>query len=405
MKTFKIFTLGCKVNQYDTQSIREKLLSRGFAEANNGKKCGYHIINTCTVTASADRQSRLLIRSCVRASPRAKVIVTGCLVEKDVNALATIPGIDFIVSKSFFPQGISSFSGRTRAFLKIQDGCNNFCSYCKVPLVRGISKSRPLKEIVKEAEALVKNGFKEIVLSGICLGSYGLDLEPKLNLIDAIEGMEKIDGLLRLRLSSIEAFSVSDELIDKIAKSKKICPHLHIPIQSGDDGVLEKMNRQYTAGYYLNLIKKIRKHIPKIAITTDVLVGFPGEGRMNFENTVNLVRRIKPLKAHIFPYSKRQGTIAAANFKDEVNQHIIKERISRLNTIAESCSLKYKEQFIGNRMQVLIEGASKENPGYWEGYTDNYIRVIVKSKRRLKNKPIILKLKKLFNDFVLGGFN
>ncbi len=237
------------------------------------------------------------------------------------------------------------------------------------------------------------------MLCGICLGSYGKDLSGRKNLVNVIEELEKIEGLLRIRLSSIEAGDITAELIDKMAQSKKLCPHLHIPIQSGDSEILKKMNRNYCREDYLNLIKKIKNSIPEIAITTDVLVGFPGEREDNFQNTVNLIGEIVPLRAHIFPYSKRLGTPAAV-LKDKINPLVIKERILRLVVISKKCALAYKERFLNKEMDMLIEGRSKKNNKYWGGYTDNYIKVWVESDKNLKNKLIRVKLKKINKDCI-----
>lgn len=416
MKTVKFFTLGCKVNQYDTQSIRERFVNAGFKEIDNGRKADTYVINTCTVTASADRKSRYFIHYAYRRNPKARIIVTGCYTVLDSDEIAKIPGVTHIIKNQDKDRilellnehnelneqneiGISNFSGHTRAFLKIQNGCNNFCSYCKVPRVRGTSRSRPLDEIVQEANRLAKNGFKEIVLCGICLGSYGKDLQGQKKLVDVIEALEKIEGLLRIRLSSIEAGDISDELIQKMVQSKKLCQHLHIPMQSGDNGILKKMNRNYCREDYLNLIKKIKNSIPEIAITTDVLVGFPGEREDNFQNTINLIGEIVPLRAHIFPYSKRLGTPAAV-LKDKINPLVIKERILRLAVISKKCALAYKERFLNKEMDMLIEGRSKKNNKYWEGYTDNYIKVRVKSDKNLKNQLIRARLKKISKDCI-----
>lgn len=392
MPTIKFYTLGCKVNQYDTQSIRESFLRQGYKEVKNNQKAQTYLINTCTVTSSADRKSREIIRRAIKENPKAKVIVTGCLVEKDRGMVSAIKGVSLVISKSFFTDGISGFKGHTRAFLKIQDGCNNFCSYCKVPLVRGRSRSRPLEEIVKDAKALVKKGFKEIVLTGICLGAYGKDIGKGtgrgIDLIRVIEKLEKIKGLLRIRLSSIEAGDVTDELIDKMAESKKLCPHLHIPIQSGDDEILKRMKRKYSRRSYINLINKIKKRVLDIAITTDCLVGFPGETEENFSNTLKLIEKIVPLKVHIFPYSERKGTYAADKFKDLLPPEVIKERISRIKSLADSCRLEFKKQFKGRKLPILFERLSKERKGYWEGYAHNYIKALRKSASPLKNKII-----------------
>ncbi len=401
METIKFLTLGCKVNQYETQSIRERFLNSGFKEVHNGFKAGNYLVNTCTVTAIADQKSRESIRRCIKANPKARVIVTGCLVEKDASSLVSIKGIDYLISKRFFPAGIRCFYGHTRAFLKIQDGCDNFCSYCKVPLVRGRSRSRLPGEILAEAKALAAEGFKEIVLTGICLGSFGRDLFPETSLSELIQKLEDIDGLLRIRLSSIEAKDLSDELIDTIAASGKVCHHLHIPIQSGDDQILRRMNRKYSHKDYLALIKKILRYIPDIAITTDCLVGFPSETEKQFQNTADLLKKIQPLRTHIFPYSPRLGT-SAFDADQVLDPSAIKNRCQKLKILAQSCSRAYRRKFINKELLVLFEGPSKGKSGYWEGYSDNYIKVLVKSRLRLANQVKQVKTRKIRDDFLLG---
>jgi len=403
MPTIKFHTLGCKVNQYDTQSIRERFLEHGFREAGPGEKSDFYLINTCTVTAIADQKSRGIIHRCINENPGAKVIVTGCLVKKDRSRLTKIKGVSFIIEKSFFAEGISNFCAHTRAFLKIQDGCDNFCSYCKVPLARGRSRSKPLEDVIREAARLAKNGFKEIVLTGICLGSYGRDLNPKISLVKAIEALEKIDKIARIRLSSIEAGDVTSALIKKMADSQKLCPHLHIPIQSGDDEILKKMRRRYSAAFYLKLIRKARKKIPNLAITTDCLVGFPGEGKRHFRNTLNLVRKISPLRVHIFPYSAREGTWAYSSLSGNIPAPDIKERVSRLKEAADLSAQSYKKLFLGRNLPVLFEARSKEMKGCWEGYADNYIKVLFKSRSILRNRLIRVRLKALVKDAVLAS--
>ena len=263
MKTIKFYTLGCKVNQYETQAIREKFLRNGYSETTNNKIADTYIINTCTVTQKADLGSLSIIRKAKKENPKAVIIATGCLTELDKDRIKQISdSIKIIKNKDKFKisqSSISDFKGHARGFLKIQDGCENHCSYCKVPLVRGHSKSKPLTEVLKEARTLVGNGFKEIVLTGICLGAYGRDLNPKISLAGVISGLEEISALLRIRLSSIEARDISDELIRALSLSKKFCRHLHIPLQSGDDTILKKMNRNYTSKEYFELIKKIKK--------------------------------------------------------------------------------------------------------------------------------------------------
>ncbi len=426
MKTVKFWTLGCKVNQYETQSIRERFLESGFQEINNDQRADIYVINTCTVTQRADSESFNLMRRARRENPKAKLVVTGCLTEMDEDKIRKLKSRSIIVRNKDKTNilkflscqnepneqnglnehneiGITYFKGHTRAFLKIQDGCDNFCSYCKVPLVRGRSRSRPLNEIVEEAKRLTENGYKEIVLTGVCLGAYGRDLPSQINLVDVIESIEKINGILRIRLSSIEAGDINDELINKMVNSQKLCPHLHIPIQSGDNEILGRMDRGYTHESYLNLIRRIKKFIPEIAITTDIMVGFPGETAKNFQNSVKLVKEIQPLRAHIFPYSRREGTIAA-NFNHQLNPKIIKERINHLKIVAENCAIEYRKQFLNKNIDVLIEGKSKEEPDFWEGHTDNYIKVRVKSRTSLYNQFVRLKLEKINKDYMSAAF-
>ncbi|MCQ9208243.1 MAG: tRNA (N(6)-L-threonylcarbamoyladenosine(37)-C(2))-methylthiotransferase MtaB [Omnitrophica bacterium] len=395
MKKIKLFTLGCKVNQYETQGIREKFLNAGFRE-NNSEKTDVYIINTCTVTRQADRESRHLIRKALKVNPEAKVIVTGCYVEKDADELLQISDriqiipnqqkhriVDFLSltrykrlatsDRSFIPLSISEFHGHERAFVKIQDGCDNFCAYCKVPLVRGESRSRSLKEITKEVAGLVDRGFKEVVLTGICLGDYHY---RNLGLADVVGSLAKIKAEFRIRLSSIEPQLISDKLIEKMASSAKICPHLHIPLQSGDNQILQKMNRRYTAKDYLSLIAKIKKKIKDIAITTDVLIGFPGESDRNFQCTVHCLEEISPLRTHIFSFSPREGT-AAFNLAARIEPQIVKERVGLLKEVAQKSSHKFRKRFLGRKLTVLIESRADKESRTFCGYSENYIRVIV----------------------------
>ena len=410
MPTIKFFTLGCKVNQYETQAMRERFLSAGFKEIDNGHPADYYLINTCTVTARDDQQSLQLIRKAKNENPRAKIIACGCLVELDSDRIRAIDkkislvkncAKKNILSGKPKKNGISYFKGHTRAFLKVQDGCNNFCAYCKVPLVRGSSRSRKKREIVQEAGRLVAGGVKEIVLTGICLGAYGRDLKPKISLVELIKELEKISGLLRIRLSSIEAGDCSDELIGLMVKSDKLCRHLHIPLQSGDDTILTMMNRRYRRKGYLALIKKIKIRIPHVAITTDCLVGFPGEEEQNFAQTVKLIRAINPLRTHIFPYSPREGT-AAFVLKSELGPETIKKRAAYLRRVAEYCAAAYKSKFLGKKMEVLFECRNHCLPDYWEGHTGNYLKVLAKSNLCLRNQVVPVRLKQLSGDLILA---
>jgi len=432
MKSIKFYTLGCKVNQYETEKMRRQFINAGFEDKDDGQKADLYLINTCTVTQRADSQSFNLIRRARKENPKSVIIVTGCLAELDEKRILSVnPEViiiknkdkekiaarvyrrcqfnsslrNIVESKGAFGQispVISAFKGHTRAFLKVQDGCNNYCSYCKVPLARGISRSRNFPEIIDEAKELVKNGFKEIVICGICLGAYGRDLKSKVELVDLIDRLEEIPGLLRVRLSSIEVSDVTDRLIEKIACSVKLCRHLHIPLQSGDDGILKKMNRQYNSSDYLGLVIKIKRKVPRIAITTDVLVGFPGESERDFRNTAGVIKKILPLKVHIFPFSPREGTSALNYLNQAVDRKTIVKRTGILREIADDCALKYRKMFLGRELKVLIEGKAKNSPYYWQGYSGNYIKVLIKSGFDLKNKLVNLKLKRLSGDYVLA---
>lgn len=405
-KRFYIHTLGCKVNQYESQAMREILLGAGFKECLSRDMADIYIINTCTVTQHADRESRYLAGMFHRTNPLAKIVVTGCYVERNADEISTLPGVSHIVKNdkknsivdilndlggatSEVGRGshltITGFKGHTKAFVKIQDGCENRCSYCKVPLVRGVLKSKPLDVIVKEVSGLVANDFKEIVLTGICLGAWGRDIFPPEisnsvglkapDLTDVLKSLERISGNFRIRISSIEMKYVTDEMIAFIAGSKKVCRHLHIPLQSGDDEILKRMNRPYTCAQYLGLIEKLKHSIKDIAISTDVMVAFPGETDENFINTMNFLKAVSPARTHIFTYSKRDGTAAAA-FDGEVNEVLARKRYYNLRTIAIMLSYIYRAKFIGRTLDVLVESKRDRQTGLLSGYSDNYIKVI-----------------------------
>lgn len=410
MKTFKIYTLGCKVNQYDSQAIREQLEGVGFRELNNGQKANYYIINTCTVTNNADKQSRYLIRVAKRENPLAKIIVTGCYAHLNREDIRKINGVDLILNNeskhriaefispnrkttTTVPFEISDFKAHTRAFVKIQDGCDNFCSFCKVPYVRGRSRSRNFQSIIEEIKRLRHRDYKEIVLTGICLGDYGKDFERKSDLVDLIDEIEKIEGFLRIRLSSIEAKDITDKLIRKMKTSKKLCPHLHIPFQSGDNKILKLMNRRDTREDYLRLVRKLKKNIKDMAITTDIMIGFPQEKDENFSNTLDFLKKIKPARVHIFTFQPRDST-ALSNFKNDVSQKILKQRYALLKTLSDKLSLKFRNQFLNKKLEILFE--DKKN-GFWRGYSQNYLltELEISDSLNLNNKLIKVNINKV----------
>ncbi|KPK41772.1 MAG: hypothetical protein AMJ78_04585 [Omnitrophica WOR_2 bacterium SM23_29] len=420
MQTVCFKTLGCKVNQYETQAIREQLNNLGLTETTDA--ADVYIINTCTVTKKSDDESKRTIRRALKSNPNAFVLVTGCYAEKDRGELSNMNGIGAIVSnvkkpsipsillgrditeEDIFTFSISDFSGHTKAFVKIQDGCDRFCSFCKIPFVRGRSRSRQLKDVVEEVKRLVKRGFKEVVLTGICLGSYGRDFKDGTDLVKLIDELEKIDFNFRVRLSSVDPEDVSGELIKKFVTSKKMCRHLHIPLQSGDDNILKVMNRRYTASKFIDLVTKLKYSIKDVAITLDVMVGFPGEAEINFKNTLETVKEISPLRIHIFPYSKREGT-KAAKFDDVVASDIVKERIKRLKGFQQENSYNFRKHFIGKELEVLVETKRDKSTGLLTGYSDNYIKVLFYGPDELMRDLIRVKILDVTYNFTLGRQN
>ena len=423
MKAISFKTLGCKVNQYETQAIREQFLQAGYREIQN-EPADIYVINTCTVTATADSKSRQLIRACHRLNPKAIIVVTGCYVERDWEDIEKIEGVDLIIGNhrkseilkvilqpqsaepkpqgnSFLPLSIGNFFGHTRAFLKIQDGCNRRCSYCKVRIVRGRSRSRGLDDILEEAKRLAKVGFKEIILCGIQLGSYGVGLEEGFSLLDVIENLEAIDGIKRIRLSSIEPTDITVGLIRKMAGQGKLCRHLHIPLQSGDDEILGRMNRGYCTRDFKELIMRIRGSVSEVSITTDVMVGFPGEEEDNFSRTLEMIRAIMPSRIHIFPYSRREGT-KAANFQGTVSPGEIKARVARLKEIALTSSFSYRKKFLGQSFDLLVEAKRDPKTGLLCGYTDTYIKVLIEGSDGLMNQIVKVLFTDIGRDYTIG---
>ncbi len=366
LKTFAIKTIGCKVNQYDSQLIRENLSVSGCVEAEDHPDI--FIVSTCAVTHNSVAKSRQAVRRAIRLYPDAEVIVTGCCVESDYETFSAIPGVSILVKNkqkagigkligaeiSDGVRSIKGFAGHSRAFIKIQDGCNFSCSYCIVPRVRGRSRSRPMDEILEEAKQLVSNGYREVVLSGIHLGAYGKDRGEPSALVDLIRLMERIEKLRRIRLSSIEPREVSDDLIEVMSTNGKLCPHIHIPLQSGDEGVLKVMKRNYTPGYYRWLIDKIRNRLPDISLTTDVMIGFPAENEEAFLNTVAMVEHCGFSRVHIFPFSPRPET-EAWRMGDPISPAVKEERKEVMQDAAAKTAEAYRRRFLGRSVEVLVQ--------------------------------------------------
>ncbi len=412
MNRFYIKTLGCKVNQYESQVIRENLLKAGYVEAGNKDEADICVVNTCTVTSASDSKSLKSIRSGLRKNKC--VIATGCMIEDKDLTLHKLKGVDFIIKnkdKYNIPKiivgdrhacplpAITHFKGHARAFVKVQDGCNNRCSYCKVSVVRGESKSRSFEDIIDECSTLIKKGYSEIVLTGICLGAYGKDISNTASLAKLIEEICKIKGDWRMRLSSIEPKDATDDLVSRIKSEEKLCKHLHIPFQSGDDEVLKRMNRPYTVSDYISIVTGLRKAIPDIAVSTDIMVGFPGEKEANFQNTFNFIKEIRPMRLHVFGFSKRTGT-PAYNYKDVVSNVVKKQREHALLDIAGDFSGEFERMFAGKIARVLVEDR-RDKHGFLQGYTDRYIKVLIDGPDSIKSRLLSCQLT-LTNQKVYG---
>lgn len=433
-KRFYIHTLGCKVNQYESQIMREMLVKSGYKECLSKDIAEIYILNTCTVTQQADKESRHWVGIFHRTNPFARIIVTGCFAENDSDQISFLPGVSHIIKNSEkhriaeYLDGsqtasdttdtagliIAGFQGHTKAFVKIQDGCENRCSYCKVPLVRGVLKSKPVEIIVEECAALTKNGYKEIILTGICLGAWGKDFFPGemakaaglsgVTLLDALKAINNIEGDFRIRLSSIEPRYVTDELIKFIASAPRFCRHLHIPFQSGDDEVLKKMNRPYTTKEYKRIADAVRSGIKDVAITTDILVGFPGESEECFRNTVNFIKEIVPSRTHLFTFSKRDGT-AARSMADEIDPVSAKKRYLALKTVTMMASCIYRSFFLGRKLDVLVEAKRDRHSGLLTGYSDNYIKMLFKGPDELMKRIVPVKITDITMMRTLGEFD
>ncbi|MFH1201959.1 MAG: tRNA (N(6)-L-threonylcarbamoyladenosine(37)-C(2))-methylthiotransferase MtaB [Candidatus Omnitrophota bacterium] len=422
--TFKILTLGCKVNQYESEAIRELFLKNGFREIDNGKCAGLYIINSCTVTQKSDSEGLRLLRHLSQKNPRAKIIFTGCFVEDKMNVehLRNLCLSNLVIAKNSMKPGladlildktdgvkeslildlkISDFKNHSRAFLKVQDGCNNRCSYCKVPFVRGPSRSRESCQIKEEFSGLLEKGFKEIVICGVCLGDFGKDLSLKIGLTDLLEDLEGIKADFRIRLSSIEASDVTPRLIDHMSASGKLCPHLHIPFQSGDDEMLLAMHRKFKNTDYLKLLDRIRKKIPQVAITSDIIVGFPGEEASHFKNTLDFIKKALPCRLHIFPYSPRPGTLSFLK-TNRPSSRVVKERMKELAALAREISYNYRKRFLNKEVIVLTEGTCDKKTGLSNGYSECYIKVFFKGNDGLKNNLVPVWIKEVSVDSTKG---
>ena len=417
--TFKIITLGCKVNTYESEYMLESLLHSGFVYSENNPEI--IIINTCSVTNMADAKSLKIVRRARRENPNCLLVVCGCSTQnnnikyKDIDIdillgnreknkivklindyIKTNNKYEYITKErdlDFEDMTLEKFATHTRAFIKIQDGCNNFCSYCIIPYTRGTTRSKPMNEVLKETKDLVKNGHKEIVLTGIHTGSYN---DNNKDFSDLLIELSKIAGLDRIRISSIEITELNDKFLNVLKNTPKICNHLHIPLQSGSDNVLKRMNRKYNLEFYKNKIATIRKIRPNISITTDCIVGHPYETDEDFINYLNFCREIEFSKIHVFPYSKREGT--ASSKMPQVKDSTKKERTQKLIELSNELELKYQKKYLNKDVVVLTEEYEENNT---IGHTDNYLKVYLEGNYKL-NKEYLCTINKIVNNRLIG---
>lgn len=402
MSTVAFHTLGCKVNSYDTEAIWHLFREKGYAQVDFDDQADVYIINTCTVTNTGDKKSRQMIRRAIRKNQDATIVVTGCYAQVAPDEILEIPGVDLVIGtqgreqiieyveraqqekspfkivssvrkqREFEELDVFDFTDRTRASLKIQEGCNNFCTFCIIPYSRGFIRSRQPENVIRQARKLVEAGYYEIVLTGIHTGGYGDDLDDY-TLADLLVELEaKVPELRRIRISSIEASELDAKMIKVLTESKKVVRHLHIPLQSGSNRVLQRMNRKYTTEEFAASLADVRKALPDLAITSDVIVGFPGETEEEFVETYEFIRDQNFADLHVFPYSPRNFT-PAAKYKDQVPEREKEARVNRLIQLANSLQVKYSAKFIGQVLEVIPEERNEQ--GLLIGFTDNYIKV------------------------------
>jgi len=431
-KSVSIFTLGCKVNQYETEAMAELFENDGYEVVPNDQYANVYVINTCTVTNLGDKKSRQFIRRAKRLNDSALVAVVGCYSQVATDDVMKIDGVNLIIGtnerkkivemlqditvadkiccvgdimqvREFEELQIENMKDKTRAFLKIQDGCNQYCSYCIIPYARGPIRSRKPENIIAEVKRLVANGFKEFVLTGIHVASYGKDVDD-MDLLKLLKIVHDVDGLERIRLSSVEPTLLSDEFMDVISKMPKFCNHFHLSMQSGSDSVLKRMNRKYTTAEYFEIVEKINSRLENPSITTDVIVGFPGETDDEFEETYEFVRKVGFYQIHVFKYSPKIGT-PAAKMTDQIDGTKKATRSEKLISLGKELELNYLNSMINKKLNVLFEGFYDESEKYIEGLTQNYLRILVKSDINIYGEMREVTIKSIEDGVLYGEMN
>ncbi|MGI6224639.1 MAG: tRNA (N(6)-L-threonylcarbamoyladenosine(37)-C(2))-methylthiotransferase MtaB [Peptococcales bacterium] len=422
------YTLGCKVNQNETEALGALFKEHNYQVVDFEEIADVYIINTCTVTHLGDRKSRQFIRRAIHNNPQALIVVTGCYAQTSPGEVEKIPGVDLIIgtrdrarivdliqehkksttpityvhdilkAKDFEELPVDRLINRTRAYLKVQEGCEQFCTYCIIPFARGPSRSRSVENTLQEAHKLVEAGFKELILTGIHLGAYGKDLDVQVDLAFLCKEILAKTNIKRLRLSSIEPTEISDELITLMERDSRFCRHLHIPLQNGDDLILKKMHRPYSTDDYRKIIAKIRSRVPHIGISTDIMVGFPGETSEHFANSLSFVKEMDFMSLHVFKYSPRKGT-PASKFDQQVSSQEKEKRSKAMLKVAEMGFHSFANKYLGQTLDVLIE--SNWPQGGWEGHTDNFLRVVFDGQAE-KGTIVSVKLTRIEKNYVQG---
>lgn len=422
MKKVSFYTLGCKLNQAETASLANEFNKKGYFIVSFGEPCDICVINTCTVTAKTDFHCRQVIRKAIKIYQKAKIAVVGCYAQMSNDLIKDFPEINLVLGSDkkfeifkylddgqtvnakgrntkYISMNPGTVEEHTRAFLKIQDGCNNFCSYCIVPYARGRSRSDTVENIFKNVHQLVEKGYKEIVLTGAHIGSYGYDLNPHRTLMDLLKKLDIIPELKRIRLSSLEPLELEKELIEFASSSDKICPHFHIPLQSGDDFILKRMKRNYKVDKYVKIIDKLMINIPHAGLGTDIIVGFPGENAQRFNNTYQLIQELPFTYLHVFTFSPRRGT-EAIQFSDNIDPKEKKERSIKLIALGKKKKYAFYKRFIGQNLKILFEKNTKNTSMY--GFSENYIRVKTRKQASYFNKITSVKICGINGSFAIG---
>ena len=419
-KKVSFHTLGCRLNMSETGSIAQNFVDKGYKIVPFGQEADVTFLNTCTVTDGADSTCRNMIRKASKASPEGKVVVAGCYAQMEADKIKSMQGVDLILGTNekykvfdyleedeqtqvridknteFWGAATTESDSHTRAFLKIQDGCNYVCSFCIIPFARGRSRTISIEDAVKEAKNLVSKGFKEIILTGVNIGEYERSSGERLE--DLVKAIVEVEGLERLRLGSVEPNTITDDLLKVLKESGKYQDHFHIPMQSGCDDILKSMRRKYDVTFYKNIVKKVKDYFPNASIGADIIVGYPGESHDQFMETFNLLKELPITHFHVFPYSKRQNT-TAAKMENHIQNDVKKQRVRTLINLGEQKLADFTKTMLGKESKVLFE---REKDGFFEGYTSNYIKVKHKSLESLENQIIKMHFSSIEGEKLMG---